>query len=279
MSTELPSAAIAGRLTEALDALEGRVEPANAWQRGWVLAGLGRYAAAFQALEAAMEGSPDVRGAALGTSAAIYRQLNLHERALDDDESALAMTAIQPVTRAALLVGLVADGVGLEERAEALGRRLRDATDAVVATGHPRQHIRLGWVSGEVALVSGDIPEAVGMFSLALDGARALNAVRHEAKSLVFLAAAYAANMQVRAAEEIAELAAQRAALCEALPLRWPAALILAETAQAGGHAERAAAHREAAAVFLSRTMEGLDPEVAETARERPPASWLLDPS
>lgn len=279
MSTELSAAAIAGRLTEALAALEGREEPAAAWQRGWVLAAMGRYAAALRALEAALEGPADLQGAARGTRAAVYRQLNLHERALDDDESALALAAIEPVTRAGLLVGLVADGIGLEERPEALGRRLHDATEAVVETGDPRQHIRLAWVSGEVALVSGDLEGAIGMFSLALDSARTLNAVRHEAKSLVFLAAAYAASMQVRAAEEIAELAAQRATLCEALPLRWPAALILAETAQATGDAERAAAYREAAALFLGRTMEGLAPDVAEPARERAPASWLLSAS
>lgn len=241
------------------------------------LVATGRYGEALPLLGEAIDaGPPDVTAGALGTRAAAYRQLALHERALADDESALALPGIQDAVRAGLLVGLVADGVGLGEPPGALLRRMEDARDAVRAVDDDRQRIRLGWVGGEVALVGGRPDEAATLFARARDLAAQRGMRRHEAKSVVFAAAAASALGDPNRAEFLAHEGRELAESCAAVPLQWPAWMILAETAAVRGAGTDAARAWREAGRLLATTLEGLPPEVALRARERPPAVWLL---
>lgn len=273
----LGPAALEGRLATALAELDPARDPAESWQRAWVLAALGRYGEALVLLEGVIEdGDPAIAARGLSTRAAILRQLNLHERALADDESALAVRGAPEEARTGAILGLVSDGVGLDEPPEALVRRLEDARDAVAAAGDVRERLRLLWVTGEVALSIGDQERARDVFGFAVQRAVDRGMRRHEAKSILLLAAANAALGVVNAAETLAVRAKLLAEECQALPVAWPAALILSEVSERRGDDDGARTHRAEASRLLARTMAALPPSISRLARARPPAVWLL---
>lgn len=239
--------------------------PAGSWRTGWILAAMGRYGEALALLEQAMAG-PD-RARALGTRASVYRQLALHELAERDDDAALAATADDAV-RAALLVGKVADALGLGLRDE-WDERLTLGRAAVEAHGDWRQRVRLAWVAGETAMYSGDPEAAAPHFAEAVARAVEHRARRHEAKSHLFLAAAHAARDNPHAARGHGEAALALAQACGARPIVWAAALVLAEQ----GDDDRLALAR----ATLTAMFGGLPADVRQAALTRSPAAWLVD--
>lgn len=260
---ELSEAAQRGRLDEALAEAVG---PERTWERGWVLAAMGRYAEALRVLEEALEG-PD-RARALGTRASVYRQLALHELGERDDDAGLVVAQDEGV-RAGLLVGKVADALGLG-LADEWGERLAEARGAVEAHGDLRQRLRLAWVTGEVAMYEGRPAEAAPHFAEAVVRAVERGALRHEAKSHLFLAAAHGAVGNTEAAAGHARSALDLARSCGAKPILWASALVLAEAG------ERTEEYLALAGHTVQAVLDGLPEDVALAARARPPVNWLL---
>ena len=267
--------ALSGRLERALTALEDRDGPSIQWRRAWLLTAAGRYGDALEACELAKQGAPIVQAAELMAEAMLYRQVSLHARAEVADDLALetlrASRVRSPSVRAAIRVGQVADAVGLGADDAVLARRVKVAAGAVTTAGSWRQKVRLTWVRGEVAMVRGAYRDADRAFGTGARIAHDQGARRHEAKSLIFLAAASAAREQQSEAVRLARRGLQLAARCGAAPLVWPAELILAEvdTDTAEEHLDRA---RRVAGGLIDSLPEPLQAE----ARARPPASWLL---
>lgn len=245
------------------------------WERGWVLAAMGAYGESLRALDlvaldlAADSGAEaDQQALARGTRASIYRQLALHELAERESRAALAGTA-DPSIRASLLVGHVADALGLGQ-SELWQPRVDAATIAVKAHGDWRQQVRLAWVTGETAMYRGDPGAAAPYFAEAIIRAGERSARRHEAKSHLFLAAAHAATGNRVAAAAHAQAALALARLCGARPLVWAAAFVLAEVDD--GRAE----HVLLARTVLSEVLAGLDSSLRQMALAREPARGLL---
>lgn len=259
----LSDAAERGQLAEALAEAMG---PRHAWQRGWVLAAMGRFGDALPALDEAMHG-PD-RARALGTRASVFRQLGLHELAERDDDEALRATD-DPEVLSGVLVGKVADALGLALRDEWRPRVLI-AAEAVAAGGDWRQRLRLAWVTGETFMYEGDSAGAAPHFAEAVTRSVERGARRHEAKSHLFLAAAHGALGNVAAARGHGEAALSLATACGAKALCWASALVLAEAG------ERPEEHLALARDTMAATLEGLPADIRAAAMARDPASWLL---
>ena len=247
-------------------ALAGAAGPERTWERGWVLAAMGRFGEALTVLDQALSG-PD-RARALGTRASVFRQMSLHELAERDDDAGLAATD-DPAVRAGLLVGKVADALGLGLRDEWRPRVLI-ANEAVAAAGDWRQRLRLAWVTGETAMYAGDPAQAAAHFAEAVARGVERGARRHEAKSHLFLAAAHAALGHTAAARGHGVAAWSLAEDCGAKPLRWAAALVLAEAGERPEH------HLAAARSTLAGILDGLPGDLRDAALGRDPARWLL---
>lgn len=267
--------ALSGRLVRALEALEGEDSPAVWWRRAWLLTAMGRYGEALAACEAALEGPPVVRASSRMAEGMLYRQVSLHDRAEEADALALEVLAStrtrSPSVRAAIRVGQVADAVGLEVDDATLSRRLKVAAAAVTAAGSWRQKVRLTWVRGEVHMLRGAPRQAARSFGQGARIAGDQGARRHEAKSLIFLAAACAARDEHGEARRIARRGLQLAARCGAMPLVWPAELILAEV-----DPDRAPHHLRRASEVAGALIDSLPDALAVQARQRQPAVWLL---
>ena len=267
--------ALSGRLEHALVALDSATGPVVAWKRAWLLTALGRYGDALACCAQAAEGPAEIRACSLSTEAILYRQVVLHERAEEAD--ALALEVLRTVTpsiaaiRAAIRVGQVADAVGLGLDSGVLSRRLQVASAAVTAAGSWRQGVRLTWVRGEVHMVRGQFTRAAKVFAGGAKIAADQGAVRHQAKSMIFLAAARAATGEREEAKRIADRGLQLAARCGAAPLIWPAELILAEV-----DPDEAARHLARARQFSAGILDTLPPELREDALRRSPARWLV---
>jgi len=241
------------------------------WERGWVLAAMGAYGESLLALDQVAQDlslDPDQQALARGTRASVYRQLALHELAERESQAALAATT-DPSIRASLLVGHVADALGLGQR-ELWQSRVDAATAAVKAHGDWRQQVRLAWVTGETAMYRRDPGAAAPYFAEAIVRAGERSARRHEAKSHLFLAAAHAATGNRVAAAAHAQAALALARSCGARPLVWAAALVLAEVD------DDRAGHVVLARTVLSEVLAGLDASLRQMALAREPARGLL---
>jgi tetratricopeptide (TPR) repeat protein len=249
-----------GELAVALEVAGG------AWERGWVLAAMGRFGEALRLLGEACQGPDAAR--AHGTAASVYRQLALHDRAEAEDDAGLALVDDPPV-EAGLRVGKVADALGLGLR-DAWRGRLGEARAAVEGHGDWRQRVRLAWVAGETELYEGDAEAAAPHFAEAVARSIESGARRHEAKSHLFLGAAHATLRNLGAAEGHAEAALGLARQCGARPIEWAARLVLAES---GRDPE---AHVAQARAALGGIIEGLPGELRAAALTREPARTLL---
>lgn len=269
--------ALTGNLRAALQQLEGEDGASAAWQRSWLLTAIGRYGEALAACEEALEGPPILQACSRMTEAMLYRQIALHERAEVADIEALAFSrevgSSNATVRAAIRVGQVADAVGLGLDPPTLLRRLKVAAAAVTTAGSWRQRVRLTWVRGEVEMVRGRYTHAAKSFGTGARISGDQGARRHEAKSLIFLAAACAARGDVDEAVVMANRGLELAALCEAAPLIWPAELVLAEVDPGD-----APAHLDRARVVARNLLHSLPEALRPAARRRPPMSWLLPP-
>ncbi|MEE8603223.1 hypothetical protein [Euzebya tangerina] len=267
--------ALSGRLETSLRDLDQRDGPVTQWKRAWLLTALGRYGDALEACDQAAAGSPDIQACSQMTRAMLYRQISLHHLAEETDADALDLlqsaTVRVPSIRAAIRIGQVADAVGLGLDATVMSRRLQVAAAAVTAAGSWRQGVRLTWVRGEVHMVRGQFNRAARVFAGGAKVASGQGAVRHQAKSMIFLAAARAGAGEQDEALRIAERGLQLAARCGAAPLMWPAELILAEV-----DPDRAETHLARARQFLEGILDTLPSELRDEALRQSPANWLV---
>lgn len=230
---------MSGDLAGALVEAETTAGPVGAWRRGWVLAAMGRFPDALEALNAVADGPIVVTAAARATEASVYRQMGRHQRASEADQAGLAILRGQGAAafdvRANLHIGRVADGVGLGLAVEELERRLAAAGAAVAEASSPRQELRLDWVAGEVTMVAHRWEEAFGAFERARRTASTRRWRRHQAKSEIFSAAALCAAGQRQEGTELARTGLERAARCGAAALERAAVLVLTDCARARG--------------------------------------------
>lgn len=282
----LGPAALRGYLHGALAEAEDVAEPLRSWRRAYACTAAGAYGEALTLLEEMPRTSIVVEAAAGGLRASLLRQVSLHALAAASDEAALRLLG-SPGARqldgvgaaaveASLRIGLVADGVGLGIAYEELVRRLAVAAAGVAASGDWRQTIRITWVQGEVAATASAWSRAETAFGDGLRRARRHGAVRHEVKTLGFLAAIRAASGALVAARELATQAAEQAARLGAKPLVWPCLLVLSDAAARLGDDEGARGARERAAAVLGEIVDSLPPPVQREARLRYPAAGLL---
>lgn len=274
MRTPLPlsPAALQGDLGQALAEVEGVEGDWAAWREGWALAAMGRYGGALTALDSCNEPLPSA--AAAVTRASILRQVALHAEASVADAAARAALDHAPSgpqraeLAAAVAIGEVADAVGLGDD-DRLAGRLEAATAAVAATTSWRQRLRLGWVTGEVAMVERRWNQAADAFTAAAGLAGEAGAVRHHAKSMVFVAAASSSAGDRANAGLLAAEALRSATIVGADPIRWPAALVLAGVRAAEDQTEEATGLLDEATTILGRLLDSLPEQYRPAAARR----------
>ncbi|GAB2627063.1 hypothetical protein ABI214_20575 [Prescottella soli] len=216
------------------------------WLRAVALGGQGRYAQARAELEAVRRSAapPAIRSLAASTQASLLRQLGGHALASGYDGAALALVgttragdalpdsddALVHEARCDALTGLAADALGCGRLA--LGRRLLDRCRAYLddvgdADGLWRQHVRLHWVTAEIALASGDFAAATTHAQAAVDRSADSPSVRHRVKSALLFAAAATGRPEPDLALETAERVEADSRAHGLLPLRWAAAMLI----------------------------------------------------
>jgi tetratricopeptide (TPR) repeat protein len=183
--------AFAGHLRDAQRALATTDAPSEqiAWVRAYLETARGRFAHAEARCRALLDGtsSRSLRSRAGITLGSVLRQTARHEGAAGIDAEALRAAPSRPL-QAHALIGLAADAVGLFD-ARRCGRRLAQASRIAPARDW-RCGVRLDWVRAERAMLVGEIAEAIRSSRAALGRSRRVAALRHEAKSLLFLGAA-----------------------------------------------------------------------------------------
>ncbi|RVW05141.1 hypothetical protein [Rhodococcus xishaensis] len=213
------------------------------WLRGVALGGQGRYAQARAELETLRRSTaqPAVLSLAASSQASLLRQLGSHARASGYDGEALALVGASrsrdregaPLideARCDALTGLAADALGCGRLA--LGRRLlarcREYLDEV---GDPdtlwRQHIRLDWVTTEIALAKGDFETAATHSAAAVALSADCPSVRHRIKSALLFAAAATGLPESDRALQAAEQVLADSDTHGLVPLRWAAAMLV----------------------------------------------------
>lgn len=218
-------------------------DPLGRWMAAVALGGQGRYARARAELEVLRRpGVPAVVASlAASTQASLFRQLGSHALASGYDGAALALVGATPVgqsgdtvlahaARCDALTGLAADALGCGRLA--LGRRLlsrcADYLDIVGdAAALWRQHVRLGWVSAEIALASGDFAAATTHAQAAVAASADSPSVRHRIKSALLFAAAATGRPDTELAAETAERVLADSRDHGLVPLQWAAAMLL----------------------------------------------------
>ncbi|SDF67465.1 hypothetical protein SAMN05216553_102607 [Lentzea fradiae] len=211
-------------------------DPKLRWLAAVTLGGQGHYAAAATVLDTLRhDPDPVIASLSLSTRASHHRQLGAHHlaRALDGE----ALQRIDSTgggdpdgidasgARTDALLGLAADSLGVGRLVEA--RRLLARAEAVSW----RSEVRLGWVSAEVELASGDAAAAVGPAGRAHAVATSRKALRHELKSALVLGTSLVVwgtpDGLVRGVELI-QCELNHSARNGLHPLVWPSALVLA---------------------------------------------------
>ncbi|ALI25467.1 hypothetical protein XA26_16200 [Mycolicibacterium fortuitum] len=203
------------------------------WLRAVAAGGQGRYACALTELETVLRSEPSgpLVSLAHSTRASFLRQLGGHAPARGADGQAWAHSGGDDEAAADALVGLAADALGMGRFG--VSARLLDRARAIGSGTHTRQHIRLAWVSAELAMVQGHGVEAVEHARRGAAAAAGHPSTRHAVKSDVVLAAALCSAGQIDAARQVADatlLAAEKAGL---VPLRWALACVLADIGSA----------------------------------------------
>lgn len=268
----LSALARTGQLAAALAALPRDGEEVS-WQRGWILAAMGRYGPALDALAAVDPHDPVLAAAACATRAWVLREIGLYAEAEDDDRRGLAcLTAGEraaPHVGAGLRIGLVLDGLGGGGDPQELAARRQAAAEALQRDAPPALRLRLEWATGELALAGGRPQVAGTWFQRAQRRARDVGLRRHAARSTVLLARANAAAGASEAAGVLAAEGLAEASHCGAQPLRWPALLVLADVCSE-------LRHRHAAGDVLADLLDTLPEELRRKALTRPPAADLV---
>lgn len=208
--------------------------PLEHWQRAVAAGGQGRYAAGFAELDhlARAAGSDRLASLALSTRASFLRQLGRHDEARPWDGRALARAGADDEAAADALIGLAADALGVG-RFAASARLLRRAGEVVVGVAAARLPVRLGWVSAELAMFTGDGRGAVGHAERAVALSPSTGSVRHAVKSDVVLAAALCSVGDLPGARRVADEALAAAEGHGLVPLSWALTCLLADIGSA----------------------------------------------
>lgn len=204
------------------------------WQRAVGAGGQGRYAVALAELEAVCrdpDGGP-LPSLALSTRASFLRQLGWHDDARAWDGRALALAGSDADARADALIGLAADALGVG-RFPLSARLLARAQEMVNAHASARLRVRLGWVSAELAMVTGQGSAAVGHAERAVALAAKMASARHAVKSDVVLAAALCCAGSTERSRQVADTALETAERHGLVPLTWALACLLADIGSA----------------------------------------------
>ncbi|PTR31506.1 hypothetical protein C8K36_101537 [Rhodococcus sp. OK519] len=226
--------------TPGLTPLPDTADPTGRWLRAVALGGQGRYAQARAVLED-IQRTPGIDRAlassAASTRASLLRQLGRHAVAAGHDGAALALVGTGDPgglrwheARCDALTGLAADALGCGRLA--LGERLLQRCAGYLAdVGDEgalwRQHVRLDWVSAEIALASGDFVTATRHTDAAVARSADSPSVRHRIKSALLSAAAATGLATPDRAIETAEGVLAESGTHGLLPLRWAAAMLL----------------------------------------------------
>lgn len=264
------SAAFHAPVPEALEALGGAGDRV-VWLRSVVLGASGEYGPALEALEVVRPGSI-CYSMAESLRASLLRQLGCHDLARRADRRALAASR-DPVARIEAWTGLAADAVGLGE-ARAAQTILDRVGMAVGALSDPaqqwwRQDVRLCWVRCEVHLLCDEYGAAATQAQVAVRIARAADAPRHLAKSLMFAGVCRGALGEVPAARALLEESLGLSTAMGFDAVAWPAHAVLGALLDEGDPAG-VRRHHAAACEIVSRVLAGLqgEPSVRWAARE-----------
>lgn len=254
------------------------------WLLGVCLAASGRFGGAMAVLQpmVADVAAPERRhfaGLAATTIASVNRQLNRFTDARGFDQWATRIGAEDPAVEVDAWMGLAADLVGVGD-VPAATKALARAESRYRRGSEWRTTVRLGWVRAEIALVGDDPAQAITSAAAAVELSEASDAPRHVAKSLLFLGAARLARPDARspAVMRDAELDLRRsAALAQslgALPILWPACMLLARLHAAAP--ELRDRDRQTAASALRTIVADLPAPIATEWSARPEIADLL---
>lgn len=220
--------------------------PRQRWLRAVAAGGQGRYAAARTELEKLLDTPGPLASLAHSSTASLLRQLGWHAVARGWDGRAAALAA-DSESRADALTGLAADALG-SGRFAASARLLERAAEQSWPAGPGRLAVRIGWVSAELAMATGDGQRALGHAQRAVELAVELPSIRHQVKSRVVLAAAQCCAGNLEKARELADQGLADTERHGLVPLRWALASLLAGIGSPGYDAEQIAVIREEAA-------------------------------
>jgi len=228
--------------------------PLQTWQRAVAAGGQGRYASGFANLDAVgrTPGAGSVASLALSTRASFLRQLGRHVDARPWDGRALASAGSDTEARADALIGLAADALGIG-RFGASARLLQRAREVVGDSSDGRLPVRLGWVSAELAMFTGDGTTALGHAERAVELAASTGSVRHAVKSDVVLAAALCSAGDLDTSRAVADAALALTQLLGLTPLSWALACLLVDVGSDVHPPDQIAAIRDESADAVRR--------------------------
>jgi hypothetical protein len=228
--------------------------PLQTWERAVAAGGQGRYASGFADLDAldCASGAGSLASLAQSTRASFLRQLGRHVDARSWDGRALALAGPDAESRADALIGLAADALGVG-RFAASARLLQRAREGIGDASQGRLPVRFGWVSAELAMVTGDGAAAVGHAELAVGLAESTGSARHAVKSDVVLAAALCSAGDPDASRRVADAALAVTKRLGLVPLSWALACLLADVGSAVHPPDRIAAIRDESADAVRR--------------------------
>lgn len=219
------SSALAAICTWSAGTTDRPTDPWSHWAAAVRLMAQGHYRLAFETLRGLLE-APEVElaGLASATIASGYRQLGCHSKATGYDDRAIAASGTAVLDG---LVGRAADEIGLGQPAGA--NAYLDRARAHLAREPDltlRGQTRIGWVSAELALMTGN--PAVEFAQAALDSAREMSSERHVIKSRLIRGVAWTVAGQTAAQVELKEVMREAHRL-GIRTLVWPAALVLGD--------------------------------------------------
>lgn len=226
--------------------------PHQTWHRAVVAGGQGRYASAFADLDALGRASGPLASLAFSTGGSFLRQLGWHVGARSWDGRALARAGSDTEAAADALTGLAADALGVGRFA--VSHRLLERTRDVLGDApQGRLSVRLGWVSAELAMFTGDGAAAVGHAERAIGLAESTGSVRHAVKSNVVLAAALCSAGDLTASRRVADAALAATERLGLVPLSWALACLLADVGSAAHPHDGIIAIRDESADLVRR--------------------------
>ncbi|ORB67169.1 hypothetical protein BST47_07515 [Mycolicibacterium tusciae] len=208
--------------------LPAATTPQQLWLRAVVAGGQGRYSSALADLSALRRQPPDpLVSLAHSSRASFLRQLGWHDRARTWDGRAFALAGADREAGGDALIGLAADALGTG-RFAASERALLRAADLLDGPVPARLHVRIAWVSAELAMARGRGSSAVHHAEAARAAAATLGSIRHAVKTEVVMAAALCCVGDLDGSRRVADAALEDTEAHGMVPLRWALASLLA---------------------------------------------------